>query len=97
MRLAKFTKRPSERKRYSILYGEWLDSGETVTNVTFGVTPSTGNALDIDASQIASGGKDVVFFANLGEEGVSYTVDVQITTSGGQIKKDEILFSVRNH
>lgn len=97
MRLAKFTKRPGERKRYVILYEEWLDAGETVTEVTFGVTPATIPALEVDASSIAANGTDVVFFVNFGESGKNYTVNVTATTSGGQIKKDQILFSVRDH
>jgi hypothetical protein len=97
MRLAKFTKRPGERKRYAILYGEWLDTGETVANVTFGVTPTAPGGLEVDAHQISPNGTDVILFVNFGENGVTYTVDVQVTTSGGQIKKDQILFSIREH
>ena len=97
MKLAKFTKRPGERKRYAILYGEWLDTGETITGVTFTVAPTTGTPLQIDASSISGGGTEVVFFANFGTSGTTYTVDVRITTSGGQIKKDQVLFVVRDH
>lgn len=97
MKLAKFVKSPAERKRYSIDYSEWLDTGETVQAIAFTVTPSTGTLpLVIDAYSIASPATSVAFFANYGDADVVYTVDVVMTTSGGQIKEDEILFSVRS-
>lgn len=97
MKLAKFVKSPAERKRYSIDYSEWLDTGETVQSIIFTVTPSTGTLpLAIDAYQIATPATSVIFFANYGDEGTVYTVDVVMTTSGGQIKEDQILFSVRS-
>lgn len=96
MKLANFVKTPSERKRYTIDYSDWLDTGETISAVTFAVTPSTTNTLQIDAYQIANPATSVVFFANFGDAGKQYTVDVKVTTSGGQTKEDTILFTVRS-
>jgi hypothetical protein len=96
MKLANFTKSPLERKRYTINYTDWLDTGEMVQSITFTVTPATGSALDIDAYTIAADGLSVVFFANLGELGEVYTVEVLMTTDGGQVKEDEILFTIRD-
>lgn len=96
MKLANFIKSPTERKRYTIDYTDWLDTGETVTQVAFTVSPSTTSTLQIDAYSIAANGLSVVFFANFGDLNKVYTVDVRVTTSGGQIKEDEILFTVRN-
>lgn len=95
MKLARFTKQPSERKRYSIDYSDWLDTGETISAVTFLPSPVATGGLEIDASSITPSGTSVVFFANYGVSGTTYTVTVTVTTSGGQIKEDEILFSVR--
>lgn len=96
MKLAKFVKSPAERKRYQIDYSEWLDTAETVQSIVFTVSPSTGTLpLVVDAYTIGSPATSVVFFANYGDDGIGYTVDVVMTTSGGQIKEDQILFSVR--
>jgi hypothetical protein len=95
MKLGRFTKQPAERKRYSIDYTDWLDTGETITLASFTVTPASAGALVIDAFSIPAAAKSVVFFANFGVSGTTYTVTVTITTSGGQIKEDEILFAVR--
>jgi hypothetical protein len=97
MILARFIKRPDERKRYALVYSEWLDTGETIINAAFAVTPATAPILEIDAFSISALGTEVVFFANFGASGTNYTVDVSITTSGGQIKKDQVLFSVKGH
>lgn len=96
MKLGRFTKTPIERKRYSIDYSEWLDTGETVTSVTFGVTPSTDNILEVDAYSISTPATSVVYFVNFGAAGTTYTLDIQITTSGGQTKEDQVLYSVRD-
>lgn len=93
MKLGRFTKQPAERKRYSIDYSDWLDTGETISTATFAVAPT--GALEVDAYTIGSPATSVVFFVNGGTSGVTYKVTVTITTSGGQIKEDEILFSVR--
>jgi hypothetical protein len=95
MRLARFSKQPDERKRYVIDYSDWLDSGETITSVVFAVTPVTANQLQVDAFTIASPATSVVFFVNDGTDDATYTLEVTTTTSGGQVKKDQVLFAVR--
>lgn len=96
MKLARFTKGPTERKRYSIDYSDWLDTGETISAVTFTPSPLATGGLEVDAYTISTPATSVVFFANAGIDGTTYTLDVTITTSGGQIKEDQILFSVRD-
>lgn len=96
MKLGKFTKTPVERKRYALEYADWLDTTETVSSVTFTVTPIDTVPLVVDASSISSSGTEVVFFINYGTTGTTYTLDIQITTSGGQIKEDQILFVVKD-
>ena len=96
MKLGTFQKTPVERKRYTLDYTDWLDTGETVTSFFFTVTPSTGaTPLIIDASSITGSGLMVTFFANYGANGVTYVVDVLISTSGGQTKEDQINFIVK--
>jgi hypothetical protein len=96
MKLARFTKASTERKRYSIDYSEWLDTDETITAVAFLPSPLSTGGLEVDAYTISTPATSVVFFANAGIDGTTYTLDVTITTSGGQIKEDQILYSVRD-
>jgi len=96
MKLARFVKAQAERKRYSIDYSNWLDTDETIDSVVFAVSPTSVGGLEVDAYTISTPATSVVFFANAGIDGITYTVDVTITTSGGQIKEDQILFSVRD-
>jgi hypothetical protein len=96
LKLGTFTKTPVERKRYTLDYTDWLDTGETVTGCVFTVSPSTGvTPFIIDASAITGSGLMVTFFANYGVSGVTYVVDVLMTTSGGQTKEDQINFVVK--
>lgn len=95
MRLGKFTKTPAERKRYQADYTNWLDTGETLSTVTYVVSPTTTSPLVVDASAIAGDGLSVAFFVNAGLDETDYTVTLTATTSGGQIKQDTLLFVVR--
>ena len=95
MKLAKYCKEPGERKRYTLDYSEWLDTNETITAVTFGVTPSEVGGVQVDAFSIGTPATSITFFVNDGLDGTTYTVEATITTSGGQIKEDQVLFAVR--
>lgn len=96
MKLGKFTKTSVERKRYALDYSDWLDTGETVSSVTFAITPTGTSSLVVDANSISSAGTLVAFFVNYGVTGTTYTLDIQITTSGGQIKEDQVLFTIKD-
>lgn len=95
MRLAKFTKQPSERKRYVVNYTDWLDTGETLTDVTFSVSPTTTSPLLVDASALSTDNRSVSLFVSGGLHAQNYEVTMVATTSGGQIKEDELFFSIR--
>lgn len=94
MNLGKYFKTSAERKRYSIDYTDWLDTGETVLSAVFTIAPAS--PLEVDAHSISSDGTQLVFFVNDGTDEVEYVINVKVTTSGGQIKEDEVIFEVRD-
>lgn len=93
MALDTYYKTSAERKRYALDYVDWLDSGEEVSSVVFAVTPA--GELEVDAYEISGDGTQVMFFVNAGVAGAEYTVNAKATTSGGQIKEDEVVFIVQ--
>jgi hypothetical protein len=95
MNLGKYFKAPHDRKRYSIDYTDWLDIGETVSDVTFEVTPNTANVLVIDGVSIDPNAKGVVFYASEGLDGKNYKVIVHMETSGAQHRDDTVQYVVR--
>lgn len=95
MKLARFQKKPGERKRYAIDYSQWLDQGETVQSASFVVAPTAAGGIEVDAFTIGSPAVTVIYFVNAGQAGVDYELEIRIETSGGQIKKDTVLYSVR--
>jgi hypothetical protein len=94
MKVGKFTKTPAERKRYTLDYSNWLDTGETVTGSAFAITPTTASPFFIDGQGIV-GGTQLLFYVNGGLDQSDYLVTVSITTSGGQTKQDTLTFNVR--
>lgn len=98
--LDRFTKQPSEIKRYQIDYSEWLSTGETVVSVTTEVTvmnPATGDTpgqeLTVGTTSIA-GGTVFEYFVSLGLDKRRYKVTFKATTSDGQLVESEIEFKV---
>jgi hypothetical protein len=93
--LGKYFKGPTERKRYSIDYSDWLDAGELVQSVTFQVTPNDAGPVFIDGNSIQPGNKSVNFYANAGLNGVTYKVAVSMVTTANQDRVDTVQYTVR--
>lgn len=93
--IGKFFKAPDERKRYSIDYTDWLDTGELLSTVTFEVTPIDADPVVINGIAIETGSKSVVFYASAGLDGKSYKAIATTTTSGGQDKQDTVQYTVK--
>ena len=97
MKLGKFLKAPAERIRYVIDYNDWLDLDEAVAGVSFAPEPAQElDDLIVDSSSVAVDGRSVVIFISGGIAGIDYVLTVVMTSLGGQIKQDYILFAVRN-
>lgn len=95
MILGKYLKAPPDRKRYTLDYSDWLDTGELVQSVTFGVTPVEAPPLVIDGIAINSGSQSITFYASGGVDGSTYKALTTMVTLGGQTREDAIQFTVR--
>ena len=96
MPLKKYVKATNERKRYSIDYSDWLDVGELLTGVVFTIpTNNVTTPLVIDDIAITPDGLGVQYYVSGGVDGEQYEVVATATTSGMQIKIDDLLFTVR--
>lgn len=96
MPLKKYVKAASERKRYSINYSDWLDIGELLTGVTFTIPANNATTpLVVDDVAVTPDGLGVQYYVSGGADGEQYEVVATATTSGAQIKVDDLLFSVR--
>lgn len=94
--LKKFSQHPDERKRYTLDFDEWLDTDETLSEVTYGVTPVSDTPFVVDGEDIAADGRSASFFLSGGHADETYDVLVTATTSAGQVKVLCILFAVRD-
>jgi hypothetical protein len=96
MAVGKIKKTVDEIKRVTVDYSRWLGTSETVVSVIFSITPVTSPALAIASNAIAGDGKSVSMFVDNGVDDNTYDILVQITTSDGQIKEDEVKVVVNN-
>ncbi len=95
MPLARYPKAPGETKRYSIDYDDWLDTGETILDVEFTVSPVTVPPLVVGSVMLEASIRAMQFLVSGGVDGRTYEVLVEITTSGAQIKEDELVYAVK--
>jgi len=95
MPLKKYVKAAAERKRYSIDYSDWLDIGELLTNVVFTIPVNTTTPLVVDDIAINPDGLGVQYYVSGGEDNAQYEVLATATTTGTQVKVDDLLFTVR--
>lgn len=96
MALGRVKKTSAEVKRINVDYVRWLGTSETISAKSFTITPVTSPALTIGSSSIAADGKSVSAFIDGGTDDTAYDLIVQITTTDGQIKQDEIKVTVNN-
>lgn len=96
MRLGKFVKTPSEVKRYSVEYSDWLDTGEFLQSATLNASVVPGAPLIVVKNAIGASTTKLTFLVSGGVDGATYTVEILATTTGGQVKEDTILFVVRD-
>lgn len=96
MPLKKYVKAAGERKRYSIDYSDWLDTGELLSQVDFTIPGnSTTTPLVVDDVAIQPDSLGVQYYVSGGEDGIQYEVVATATTSGAQTKIDDLLFTIR--
>ena len=96
MPLKKYVKAASERKRYSINYSDWLDIGELLTGVTFTIPVNNATTpLVVDDVAVTPDSLGVQYYVSAGAAGEQYEVVATASTSGAQIKVDDLLFTVR--
>ena len=101
MRLGTYTKlgrivqQPGENIRRLAKYGDWLEEGERITDVTAAVEPTTVPPLVISDIVLGPDSDRFAYYAGGGVDGEDYTVTFTITTSVNQTREDEILIGVK--
>ena len=94
MPLGRFKQHTNEIKRYSIDYTQWLDAGETVSDVVYTVQNVTVPPLEVLDTVISDDNVQVTFYVSGGVDGESYEVVVKMSTTGGQVKEDELVYII---
>lgn len=90
-----FRKAVVDRRRLHLDYSRWLEDTETLTTLTFTITPLTVPPLVVDEQYFSTPAKQAVFFATGGLINTSYNIELIATTNEGQIKRDDIALKVK--
>ena len=96
MAVGKIKKTAAEVKRATVDYSRWLGDAEIISAKSFTATPVTSPALAVGTSAITDAGKSVAMFIEGGVDDTAYDLIIQITTSDGQIKQDELKVTVND-
>jgi hypothetical protein len=94
VKFATYKKTPSEKKRYTVSYVDWLDNGETVASVMYAIDNDTVPPLMIEASAVQPDGMGVTFFVSGGINDEQYQLNILMETNVGQRKEDWMTFVV---
>ena len=81
---------PQEKKRFSVSYAAWLETGEVVASVAYAITPVTAPPLIIEASTVDVGGLGITFYVSGGVDQTEYQIVTLMQTGAGQRKEDYI-------
>ena len=93
MRLGRYRQSPADRKRYEVVYSDWLNEDELVSDVEISV-PVNHDGFYVDGYMANNDGKSVAFYVSGGVEGGEYDVTVRIETTMQQVKEDWVTFVV---
>ena len=96
MPIKRYIKAPGEVKRYSADYNNWLDTGETLSDLQFAITPVTASPLTVGSIVFEPDSRAGQFLVSGGLAGTVYEVIMTAITSGNQTKKDLILYDLRD-
>jgi len=96
MKLGTFKQTPQEKKRYTISYTDWLDDGEVVASVTYGIDNTTVPPLLVESSTVDVDGLGITFFVSGGLDAEQYQLNVLMQTDTGQRKEDFIKYVVED-
>jgi hypothetical protein len=97
MALVKYVKDPTDNKKYSVDYDDWLEAAETISDWEFSISPvSAGTPLVVTNDATLAGDRSLEFFVGGGVANVTYGILLTITTSEGQIRQDRLVYVVRD-
>ena len=87
-------KQPIEKRKFAMEFSALLASGETITGITSVASEEiNGGASDLTITGAAVNGTKVEMFIEGGTSGITYRIEVTITTNGSQILQgDGILY-----
>lgn len=86
-----FNKQPGEVLDYDIDFARYLPSSDQIASVV-----STADAgITLDSSTISTSGKVVKQWVSGGVSGVTYKIQVRITSTGGRVKEAEFRIKVK--
>lgn len=94
MKFATYKKTPMERKRYTVSYADWLDSGESVATAMYAIDNETDPPLMIEGSLVQPDGMGITFFVSGGITDEQYQLNILMETTVGQRKEDWMTFVV---
>lgn len=84
-------KQPNEVLDYDIDFSRYLPTSDTIVSVV----ASADAGITLGDTLIMSGGKIIKQWVEGGTTGVTYKVQVRITTNGGRVKEAEFRIKVK--
>lgn len=86
-----YIKQPAENLDYDIDYSDFLSTGDSIAYGSASVSPV---GLTLQTPMVV--GKTLKLWVSGGTDKITYKVTINMTTTQGRIKQDEIVFKVKD-
>ena len=93
MLLGKIEKQPTDRQNYFVKYEEYLQEGELLLSALAQV--DIVGELYVIGPVVMADDKTLEFWLEDGVDGVTYKLDITVTTTIGNVKQDEFKVKVK--
>lgn len=87
-------KQPGETIKTSMQFGNWLDTGITISNPVVTSVAYGCDTSDLTITNVAVNGQDVEMLISGGTDRTRYRVQVQVNTSGGEVLQGDGILEV---
>ena len=89
-----FTQQPNDVLDYDVNFTDFLSDGDVIVGATVTVAPL---GLTVTAPVVIDSSRRVKLWVQGGSSGVTYKIDLRITTALGRVKEDEVRMRIKEY
>ena len=89
-----FTQQPNDVLDYDVNFTDFLSEGDLIVDAAVTVAPL---GLTVAVPVVIDSGRRVKLWVQGGSSGVTYKIDLRVTTDLGRVKEDEVRMRIKEY